>query len=166
LLTIRRFSWYLGAVLLSVAFGAWVGRGTVELWPLFAASVVLGLVGWAVDTAPVRRLTGRPTRETQFNRVYDEINSIREELHEALELGRGLDRSAWEHRVLALDAAFWQWVLAYYTGRERTLRSNLTDLPDLLARYRGDDDRDWATIMRTQLLARKVAMDSFSEETP
>jgi hypothetical protein len=146
----------------TIALGAWVARSTLDLWPLFAIALLLGFVGWAVDTPQVRARIGRPTQQMAYNRVYDEIRRVRGELKAALLSGDELGApSEWGPQVLATDKLFWDLIARHYGDRERTLRANLIDMPGLLARD-FSSDREWAESIRRVLLSRLRALDALS----
>lgn len=107
----RDLFWRIAGTMFAVAVGAWVTRSTPDLWPLFALSILLGFVGWAVGTKEVRsRFRFLQTPAMRYSALHGSVRAARGEIEHQRRQGIPIDRPAWVERIKTLDGEVWEWL--------------------------------------------------------
>lgn len=86
-------------------------RSTLDLWPLFALSILLGFAGWAVGTKEVRaRWRFLQTPAMRYAALHKSVRDARAELNRLVRKQQPIDREKWTETLKTVDADVWAWV--------------------------------------------------------
>jgi hypothetical protein len=107
----RGLLFHIAGTMFSVALGALVARSTLDLWPLFALSILLGFVGWAVGTKEIRsRWRFLQTPAMRYAALHKSIREKRAELSRLVRKNQPIDRETWRGAFEKAEADVWAWV--------------------------------------------------------
>lgn len=148
----------------AVAIGALVARNTVELWPLFVVAGLLGYIGWAVETRPVReRFTVLHTPAMRFHRLYEDGRQLRMNIRNAQRTPQLFSQPEWEPQVQDWDTRFWALMQRDFLAREPSARRAQPNIGELA---NAPNNTTWAMYAIRLLDSRLNLLDSLLPDVP